>query len=136
MYFLFTSRENEQHDLNFDDLFCRTLIKSIKLCHYKNIADPDIPDSNDPENSTPDNGVEPVSIISHLAEQEHSFSDDTTVTASPTSPYDAPNPLFGGQIQMYMDDTEEDGESLYDNNEPETFAVVIDETIPDNETEL
>lgn len=117
-------------------MFCRTLIKAIKTYRYKNIADPALPDDNDPENSTPDNGIEPVSIISHLAEQEHSFSDDTTVTASPTSPWHSPTPMYERRVQMYMDDTEEDGESIYDNNEPETSSIVIDIVTHDDETEL
>ena len=37
---------------------------------------------------------------------------------------------------MYMDDTEEDGESIYDNNEPETSSIVIDIVTHDDETEL
>ena len=100
----------------------------------------------DPENSSPDNGVEPVSIISHIAEQEHSFSDDTTVTASPTSApdgpnpvlgdRDGPNPMFGERVEVYMDDTEDDSESIYDNNEIGTLSVVIDETKPRSETSV
>ena len=138
--------------MNFDGLFSRVLIKAIKSCPYKNIADPGIHDTVDPENSSPDNGVEPVSIISHIAEQEHSFSDDTTVTASPTSALDGPNPVlgdgpnpvfgdcpnpvFGERVEVYMDDTEDDSESIYDNNEIGTLSVVIDETKPRSETSV
>ena len=127
------SREHERHDLNFNDIFCRTLIKAIKSKGYKNIADPNAPDSNDQDNSTPDNevstpdnGVEPVSIVSHLAEQEHSFSDDTAMTVSPSPSWQSPTPQYERRVQMYMDDAEEDRESLYDNNELETSSVVVD----------
>ena len=133
-------REHEQHDLNFNDIFCRTLIKAIKAKGYKNIADPNAPDSTDPDNSTPDNevstpdtGVEPVSIISHLAEQEQSFSDDTAVTVTPSPPQLTPTPQYERRVQVYMDEGGEgegDRRSVYDNDkldlELEADSVVVD----------
>ncbi|XP_045212309.2 uncharacterized protein LOC123563530 [Mercenaria mercenaria] len=76
------NRENEQYALNLDDTLCNAIIKAIKS--FTDIADPVTTDSADFEPSTPDNGVEPVSIVSHLAEQEQSISDDSAPSA--TSP--------------------------------------------------
>lgn len=92
-YLFLFSRENEQFALNFDDLFCHSIIKAIKS--QKAIADPHMTSSIDLElePSTPDNGVEPMRVVSHLAEQEHSFSDESTefspeiVLGSRTSPF-------------------------------------------------
>ena len=135
MFILFFSREHEQHDLNFNDIFCRTLIKAIKAKGYKDIADPNAPDSTDPDNSTPDNevstpdnGVEPVSIISHLAEQEHSFSDDTAVTVTPSPPLLTPTPQYERRVQVYMDEGEGDRKSVYDNDKLEAELEIALET--------
>ncbi|WAQ96238.1 hypothetical protein MAR_028928 [Mya arenaria] len=73
-----TLRESEPYALSFDDIFCHNIIKSIKS--FKDFADPVTTNSidNDLEPSTPENTVEPVSAPSHLAEQERSFSDDSS----------------------------------------------------------
>ncbi|XP_052759604.1 uncharacterized protein LOC128202638 [Mya arenaria] len=72
------NRESEPYALSFDDIFCHNIIKSIKS--FKDFADPVTTNSidNDLEPSTPENTVEPVSAPSHLAEQERSFSDDSS----------------------------------------------------------
>ena len=64
-------------------MFCHALIKAIKS--QTAIADPNATNSVDIdfEPSTPDDGVEPVSVVSHLAEQEHSFSDDSAEFTMP-----------------------------------------------------
>jgi len=64
--------------LNFDELQCTILVKSIKSS--KGFADPVTSNSIDIElePSTPDNTVELMSAPSHLAEQEQSISDDSS----------------------------------------------------------
>ena len=95
--------------MNFDDLFCHTLIKAVKAIPYTHVAEPEVIDPHELENSTPDNGVEPVSLISHLAEQEQSISDDNSLGAvgqdsTATTGLPQITPYIERRIHKYADD--------------------------------
>lgn len=109
-----------------DDTFCYALIKAIQS--FTDFADPNTSETLEVEMSTPENGIEPVSVISHLAEQERSFSDDlSTAAVSPTPPQSIPNaelvtPNFERKIQTFADE-----ERVYDTS-VDTVDVVDDQT--------
>lgn len=106
-------RENESCALKLDDALCIAIIKAIK--NFTDIADPMTTDSAELEPSTPDDGVEPVSVVSHLAEQEQSISDDSG--HSVTSPM-----LEGTDITKVTPSIE--NTDLYVNDDPSEMVVI------------
>ena len=89
-------------------MFCHALIKAIKS--QTAIADPNATNSVDIdfEPSTPDDGVEPVSVVSHLAEQEHSFSDDSAEFTMPEGREEKVTAQTDPQAQAYVVHSEND----------------------------
>jgi hypothetical protein len=110
----FFLRENEQCALNLDDVMCSAIVRAIKS--FTDIADPMTTDSAEYELSTPDNGVEPVSIVSHLAEQEQSISDDSARSVtSPMLEYTTEmtkvTPSLEHRLETYAEDFHDDEEA-------------------------
>lgn len=131
-------RENEQFAINFDDLFCHTLIKAIKS--QTAIADEHMTNSIDLElePSTPDDGVEPVSVVSHLAEQEHSFSDDSVEFTLSDARETKVVPALERKTEVYIDEgANSDGEQLEnsrmlaDDDQASYSREKVDSDIPD-----
>ena len=100
--------------MNLDDVICSAIIKAIKS--FTDIADPMTTDSADFEPSTPDNGVEPVSIVSHIAEQEQSISDDSVPSVtSPMLEYTTEmtkvTPSLDHRLETYAEGLSDDDEA-------------------------
>lgn len=137
-HFMVCFRENEQFTIHFDDLFCHNLIKAIKS--QTAIADEHTTNSIDLElePSTPDDGVEPVSVVSHLAEQEHSFSDDSAEFTLSDTRETKVAPSLERPVQTYVDeravsdnDQLENTRMLEDDEQASGSAPTAKDNIPD-----
>lgn len=99
--------------MSHDDALCIAIIKAIK--GFTSIADPNTTDSLELEPSTPENGVEPLSVISHIAEQEQISDDSAHSTTSPMLEYTditKVTPSYEHKAHGYMDDNfDEDDEN-------------------------
>ncbi|KAL4240910.1 hypothetical protein ACF0H5_001692 [Mactra antiquata] len=107
------NRENEQGALSIEDTLYISIIKAIK--GFTSIADPNTTDSLEFEPSTPENGVEPLSVVSHIAEQEQISDDSAHSTTSPMLEYTDITKVtasyehrVGGYIDENYDDDDND----------------------------
>ena len=70
-------RENDQDPINLDDVFCQRIIRAAKEVPCVDLGELSSLDLYDAEPSTPDNATsESVTLPSHLALQERSFSEE------------------------------------------------------------
>ncbi|KAL3877445.1 hypothetical protein ACJMK2_035151 [Sinanodonta woodiana] len=114
------NRENDQEPIDFSNVYCQQLIRAAKELPYVDIRDME---EVDLESNTPDNGIEPVTVISHLAEQEQSFSDDTAAV-SPSSPTQ-PTVFFEHRINVYVDDVDDsEGRIVYKEQEADNSCIL------------
>lgn len=74
-------REHDRDPIKFEDVYCQRIIRATKEVPYVDIGDP--LELSEQEPSTPDNNYEPADVITHLAEQERSFSDESVARSSP-----------------------------------------------------
>ncbi|CAL1542802.1 unnamed protein product [Lymnaea stagnalis] len=119
------NRENDTEPIDLNDSSCQRIVRATKEIPYIDLTELGSMEPSNTEPSTPDNATtESVTVTSHLAIQERSFSDDAVSKHCPSFSAQAHTPQSEESSTPFPDSEERDAKTVYYEVEKDTSCVV------------